>query len=249
MKIAVITGASSGLGAEYCRLLQARGEYDEIWLIARRLERLQALKGDDARMRCLSLDLTDAAAFDTLCKELTEHDAEIALLINNAGLGTYGSLETLSAESQVRMTDLNVTALTRMTAVCLPFMKRGAEIINIASIASFAPNPGMTVYSSTKAYVLSFSCGLREELKARGIRVLAVCPGPMDTEFLDVAEIRGRSKMFDTLPYADPKKVAASSLKAARRGRAIYTPLFLFKLYRVLAKILPVTLMIKFTKT
>jgi short-subunit dehydrogenase len=117
MKIAVITGASSGLGAEYCRLLQACGEYDEIWLIARRLERLQALKGDDARMRCLSLDLTDAAAFDALCKELTAHNAEIALLINNAGLGTYGSLETLSAESQVRMTDLNVTALTRMTAI------------------------------------------------------------------------------------------------------------------------------------
>jgi short-subunit dehydrogenase len=79
-------------------------------------------------MRCLSLDLTDAAAFDALCKESTAHNAEIALLINNAGLGTYGSLETLSAESQVRMTDLNVTALTRMTAMCLPFMKRGAEI-------------------------------------------------------------------------------------------------------------------------
>ena len=128
-------------------------------------------------------------------------------------------------------------------------LKRGGFVLNVCSIASFCPNTRMTVYSSTKAYVMSFSRGLREELKPHGINVLAVCPGPMKTEFLDVANITERSPMFKTLPYSDPDKVADTAVVKAAKGRCVYTHKGLFKFYRVLAKLLPHSLMMKFCKT
>lgn len=251
MKTAVITGASSGLGEQYYKeLSKEKYGFESIWLIARRREKLEEMAQNDKRVKILSLDLCERGSFDLLSKELSEAKAEIGLLINNAGVGTHGDFDTLSPESQARMTDLNVTALTLTTSVCLPFMKQGSAIINVSSIASFAPNPGMTVYSSTKAYVLAFSKCLREELrKKRGINVLAVCPGPMDTEFLDVARIRGNSKMFDTLPYCDPEKVVTLSVRRALKGKAVSVNLLLFKLYRVIAKILPHNLVMKFSRT
>ena len=108
----------------------------------------------------------------------------------------------------------------------------------------------MTVYSSTKAYVMSFTKALRYELKKRKINVTAVCPGPMSTEFLNVAGIeKGTSKTFDTLPYCDPVKTAVKGIKAAKRGKSVYTPRGFYKLYRVLAKVLPNSLLIPLAKT
>ena len=158
---------------------------------------------------------------------------------------------------QAGMVDLNCRALTAVTTICLPYMKRRAGkekvssfILNTCSIASFAPNPRMTVYCSTKAYVLSFTKSLNFELRGTGINVCAVCPGPMATEFLDVAGISGgKSKTFETLPYCDPDKVAAGALKAASGGRNIYTPKAFYKFYRFLAKILPHSLVMKMSKT
>ena len=147
------------------------------------------------------------------------------------------------------MTDLNIRAMTLVTRAVLPYMREGAKIVNISSIASFCPNARMTVYSSTKAYVSSFSLGLREELRARKIAVTAVCSGPMDTEFLEIGGIAGNSKMFKTLPYCDPKKVAAGSYAAVKADRAFYTPRVFFKLYRFLAKLLPSTIVVKLAKT
>ena len=128
-------------------------------------------------------------------------------------------------------------------------MKSGSYIINVCSIASFCPNARMSVYSSTKAYVKSFSRGVRFENKKRGINVLAVCPGPMNTEFLGVAGISGNSKTFETLPYCDPSKVAIGSIKAAEKGRAIYTPRAFYKFYRALAKVVPTSIMMHLSKT
>ncbi|MBQ2696057.1 MAG: SDR family NAD(P)-dependent oxidoreductase, partial [Clostridia bacterium] len=122
-------------------------------------------------------------------------------------------------------------------------------IVNISSIASFCPNARMTVYSSTKAYVSSFTRGLAEEVRPAGISVTAVCPGPMSTEFLAVGNITGNSKMFATLPYDVPKKVAYGALKAAKKGRVFYTPHPFFKCYRILAKLLPHALVAKLCKT
>ena len=135
-----------------------------------------------------------------------------------------------------------------LTALVLPRMQRGAVIVNVASIASFAPTPRLNTYSATKAFVLSYTKGLREELKPLGVNALAVCPAPMDTEFLAVAGIEpGHSPAFDHLPRVKADRVAEKSLAAAHRGRCVYTNGLLYKFYRVLAKLLPHNLLMRFT--
>ena len=253
MKIAVITGASAGLGYEYVKAVIARyPELDEYWLIARRTERLEAIAAEypDKKIVPVSLDLTKDESFAEYESLLKEKSPEIRLLINNAGFGKLGKLADMPYGDQIRMVDLNNKALTGMTNISLPYMNRGSYVLNVCSIASFAPNPRMTVYCSTKAYVLSFSRSLRFELKDRGINVIAVCPGPMNTEFLANAGIeKGSSKTFDTLPYCDPEKVARVSLIKADAGKGIYTPRGFFKFYRVLAKILPHELVMYMSQT
>ena len=255
-RIAVITGASSGLGKEFLQaLLPKSKELDEIWLIARRPERLQELAAlwapfCEAIIRPVPMDLTDSAAYVAFESLLQEEDAEIRILINNAGCGVLGNIADMPADGQIRMVDLNVKAMTAVAAIGVKFMTRGSYLINTCSIASFAPNPRMTVYSSTKAYVLSFTKGLRFELKTKGINALAVCPGPMRTEFLDIAGISGgKSKTFETLPYCDPHMVAVNAVKYAEKGKCVYTPRGFFKFYRVLAKLLPHALVMKLAKT
>ncbi len=251
MKIAVVTGASSGLGREYVRQIVRRyPELEKIVVIARRKERLEALKSEISdKVEPLPLDLTQESSWKAYTDYLSENDADVRLLVNNSGLGVLGRFDRRDCEGQVRMVDVNVRAVVAMTNVTLPYMQEGGRIINISSIASFCPNPNMTVYSSTKAFLSSFSRGVREELKEQRINLLAVCPGPMDTEFLEVADIKGNSKMFRMLPYCKPEKVVAGSLRASDRGRAVYTNRFFFKFYRVLAKLLPHALLVKLVKT
>ena len=252
MNIAIITGASAGLGVSFFRSLCRRHpELEAIWLIARREERLQELAKDSPIPAVvLPMDLTDPAAYDALAAKLQAENPAVHVLVNNAGVGQLDAIADSDWPTQARMVDLNCRALTAVTTVVLPYMEPGtASIINVASIASFCPNARMTVYSSTKAYVVSFSRGLREELKGRGINVLAVCPGPMKTEFLDVADITGRSPMFKMLPYSDPDAVADRAVVLAGRGRGMYTPRLFFKFSRVLAKLIPHGLMMKLSKT
>ena len=172
-----------------------------------------------------------------------------AILINNAGCGYLGRMGETETAVQTRMVDLNVRAMTAMTNLVIPYMPAGGRILNTSSIASFCPTPRMTVYGASKAYVSSFTVGLSEELKRRDITVTAVCPGPMKTEFLDVGSITGRSPAFEYLPYCDQVRVAAGALRAAKAGRTMYTPRLFYKFYRLLAKVAPVKLMVKFTKT
>ena len=248
MKIAVITGASSGLGKEFAFAVSAgRGDIEEIWLIARREDRLTELaESISKKTRVLAADLSDEECLRQYRSLLDAETPEIALLINNAGFGKLGDFDLVPAEESAAMIRLNCESLTVMTALSLPFMKTGGEIINTCSIASFAPNTRMAVYSSTKAYVMSFSRALRKELKGRGINVLAVCPGPMDTEFLPVAGITpGAGTAFDTLPKVDPAVMAKKSLAASAAKKGVYTNRFFYKLYRVWAKILPHSLIMK----
>lgn len=251
MSIAILTGASAGLGQSFFKSLTARyPDLDGIWLIARRRQRLEEMAADSpVPVTVLPLDLVDPASYDALGERLEQEHAAVKILINNAGLGELDNVADSTWPLQSRMVDLNCRALTAVTTVVLPYMERGGFIINVCSIASFCPNTRMTVYSSTKAYVMSFTKGLREELKPLGINALAVCPGPMKTEFLDVANITERSKMFKTLPYSDPDAVADKAMVAAAKGRCVYTHLLLFKVYRVLAKLLPHNVMMKFCKT
>lgn len=252
MNIAVITGASSGLGSEFAlEIDRSRTEIDQIWLIARRQDRLEELaKKLQKPTKIFAADITDAAALEDFTDALSEEDANIKILINNAGFGRLGNFSEITPEDNGAMVRLNCEALTYFTALCLPFMSEGGEIINSCSIASFAPNTRMAVYSSTKAYVMSLSRALRSELKPRKINVLAACPGPMDTEFLSVAGIgKGSSKTFDTLPRVNPVTMAKKSLVASKRKRAVYTNRLFFKFYRFLAKILPHSIVMRLAGT
>ena len=252
MRTAIVTGASSGLGREFVRqIADVFPEIECYWLIARRTDRLAEIAEmmPDKQVECLSLDLCDTMSFMALQEKLAAERPEIALLVNNAGCGYLGNIGEVDTASQTRMIDLNLRALTAVTNITVPFMAPGGCILNVSSIASFCPNPRMTVYSASKAYVSSFTVGLAEELKPKGITVTAVCPGPMKTEFLDVGNITGNSKMFATLPYCDQVRVAGGALRAARAGRTVYTPKLFYKFYRVLAKVTPVKLMVKFAKT
>lgn len=228
--IAIVTGASAGLGAQFARqIVEQFPEIDTLWLIARRVGKLEDLAQtiEGKQVICLGLDLCDAKSFKYFADHLAEKRPKVGLLVNNAGCGTLGNLGEVPNETQARMCDLNVRALTLMTNTVLPYMVSGGHIINVSSIASFCPNPRMTVYSASKAYVSAFTGGLADELKPRGISVTAVCPGPMQTEFLDVA----------------------GALRAAKRGRTFYTPKGFYKFYRFVAKILPMKWMIKAART
>lgn len=253
MKTAIVTGASTGLGAQFVLQLQRNfPEIECIWMIARHRGKLADIAGQcrgRIKLVIMPMDLCDEKSFTVLEKRLAEHSPDVRLLVNNAGCGTLGSVGETATAVQMRMTDLNVRALTAVTNMTLPYMGVGAHIINVSSIASFCPNPRMTVYSSTKAYVSSFTRGLREELRPRGITVTAVCPGPMDTDFITSGGISGNSQMFDILPYCDPGQVAAGTYRAAKQGRTFYTPTAFYKFYRVLAKVLPQSVTVKIAKT
>lgn len=252
MKTAVITGASAGLGQEFARQIQSVfPEIQEYWLIARRADRLTSLAETlpGVTVKVLSLDLTGPDYISALSAELERDKPEISLLIGCAGCGYLGDFAESPLDEQLRMLDLNVRALTAVTRLVLPYMPDGGRIVNISSIASFVPNPRMTIYSATKSFVSAFSRGLHEELKPRHISVTAVCPGPMDTEFIQLGRIKGNSKTFDVLPYCDPQKVVRGALLAAKKGRAVYTPKAFYKLYRVLSGLIPHAILVHAAKT
>lgn len=239
--IGIITGASSGLGAELYKELQKEA-LDEIWIIARRKERLEELVSGfgTIQTRIIPMDITLNENMVLLDSLLKEEAYNVRFLFNNAGFGVIGNVIDATYELQGSMVALNVKAFTEITTIVLKHMYRGACIVNTCSIASFVPNARMSVYSATKAYVMSYTRSLRYELKKKKINVTAICPGPMNTEFLAVAGIEaGVSKTFDTLPRCNVAKTAKKGIKAAKRGRCIYTPHAFYKFYRVLAKLLP----------
>lgn len=251
MNIAIITGASSGIGVEFFKEMQ-KEVLDEVWVIARREQKLNEIceKYGKIKHRVLPMDITCAEKLKEFSSILDLEKPNIRFLFNNAGFGIHGNLDQADYVAQGKMVDLNVRALTEITTIALPYMTKGACIINTCSIASFVPNPRMTVYSATKAYVMSFTKSLRFELKKKKINVTAICPGPMTTEFLEVAGIdKGVSKAFDTLPYCNPEKTAKKGIRASKRGKCVYTPRGFYKFYRLLAKLLPHSLLLYASKT
>ena len=252
MDIAIITGASAGLGQAFFHSVVRRyPKLDQIWLIARRADRLQQLAQDSpVPVECLPLDLTQDGSYQAISERLAAEQPRVRILINNAGLGQLDDMVDSDVATQVRMVDVNCRGLTAVTTAVLPYMPRDSFVIQVASIAAFAPNARMTVYSSTKAYVPSLARGLRMEMKSRGVNVLALCPGPMSTEFLEKADITaGKSKQFDTLPYSDPEAVADGAVVRAARGKAIYTPRAFYRFYHFVSKVLPTSLVMKMCRT
>jgi short-subunit dehydrogenase len=252
MVTALITGASSGLGKEYINAIIAQyPSVDAFWLVARRKDLLKEIAEEhpDKTIAAISLDLTQEESVGVFEKLLKENNPEIKVLVNNAGYGKCGDFFSSNRDAQVGMVDLNCRALTAITRLCLPYMLDDSLVINVASIAAFAPTPRMSVYCATKAYVLALSKALHDELRPRGIKVLAVCPGPMDTDFWHVAGVpEGRSRLIDKLPRVDAREVAVGSLRAAKRGKMVYTKSFFYKFYHLLSKIIPHSIIMEFTE-
>lgn len=251
MDTVIITGASSGLGRKYFKAAVKLLPECEFWLVARRKEKLEetARICENARTRVVECDLDSESGLEAFSSLLAAEKPDIKAFINNAGFGKLGNVADLDAFVQRDMVSLNCGTLTYLCAEAVKYMQKGSCIVNVSSIASFVPNPRMAVYSSTKAYVTAFSKALREELKPAGINVLAVCPGPMHTEFMAVAHITDEnSKTFRTLPYCNAEEVAYKSLARALKGKAFYTNKALYKFYRVLAKLAPHNIMMKFAK-
>ncbi|MCI8633302.1 MAG: SDR family NAD(P)-dependent oxidoreductase [Lachnospiraceae bacterium] len=240
MKIALVTGASSGLGREFVRQL-ALQNLDEIWVIARRAERLEALQREvPARLRILAYDLTKDGSVASVKALLEAYHPQVKLLVNAAGFGKFGSCQQLLEQDLRDMMALNMEAVVCLSKVVLPYMPRGGRIINMASMAAFQPLPYFSLYAATKAFVLSYSRALHVELKPRNISVTAVCPGFVDTEFIQVAR---RTKRPDGCthywPLYRPQEVVRRALIDSYRRRDISVYGLNTNIKRFLAKISP----------
>ena len=165
-EIAVITGASSGMGKRFAQRVNEFGTFDEVWVIARHKEQLEALRETvPFPVRVLALDLTDRASFDAYAAALAEEPVEIGLLLNASGFGKFAAVADTPLQVDLNMTDLNCQAVVAMCQLSIPYMAKGGQIINIASVAAFQPIPYINVYGATKAFVLSFSRALNRELR------------------------------------------------------------------------------------
>lgn len=224
MKIAIVTGASSGMGREFVRQLgYFYKNLDEIWVIARRKERLEALaKESRVPLRIFAGDLQKKKVYKELRDALEKEQPDLRMLVNSAGFGKSGSVEEISSEKfriQTDMVDVNCRSLTRMTLLCLPFLRAGSRIVNLASASAFCPQPYFSVYAATKSYVLSFSRSLGEELRKKGIVVTAVCPGSVDTEFF---KFSGKPQnILKKLTMAKADRVVHQALKDCRSGKSV----------------------------
>ena len=257
---ALITGASAGIGREFAR--QLTGRASSLVLVARRRERLEELRSEltrrdpNLKVHVRPTDLSDENAVTDLCGWLEREKITIDLLINNAGLGDRCPFATSELQRVKEMMAVNAMALTVLTGSLLPGMiarKRGA-ILNVSSSAGFLPIAGFAVYAATKAYVTSFSEAIRAELRGTGVTVASLCPGPVHTEFSQVAQRASgrREKSGPEFSYVSVEDVACAGLDAIERDRPLVVPGFLMKLAMFVVRLTPMPLLrfaSRFSKT
>jgi short-subunit dehydrogenase len=240
-RIIIVTGASSGLGLEFARQLSRERDAAEIWLLARRKDKLELLAADIEAHgmghpipKAFAFNLAGAAGVrhfqDLLKKERESGEFVIDALVNNAGFGTYGTFQETALERELEMIDLNAYALTGLCHAAVPLMAPGSILVNVASLASYIPLGNFAVYGATKAYVLNFTVALAAELADAGILVSAVCPGPVDTEFANVASNGARERVIDG---KRPEDVVAHCLRGIRKGKhvIVMAPKWKFKAF------------------
>ena len=244
MKIAVITGASSGMGKEFVYAIDKEFDLDEIWVIARREEKLKEL-GEKcrAKVRPIALDLADRESFAVYKGILEAEKPEIKVLVNAAGFGLFGTFTEMDMNRQLDIIDLNDGALTAMCHMSIPYMPEGSHIINLASNSSWQPVPYINVYGASKAYVVSFSRALGVELKKQGIHVMAVAPGWIKTEFFDHAVHDDTIKYYDR--YYTAEQVIKKAMKDLRKKKTVSILGFPVRMQVRAVKLLPVSLIMK----
>ncbi len=247
----LLTGASAGIGRELAYLFARDGS--NLILVARRKERLEALAAElsqQYRVEVLPLpaDLSKPEAPEHIFRTLQEQGKEVDVLVNNAGFGLRGAFHELDLDRQLAMIQVNVMALTHLTGLFLPEMlKRGrGGVLNVASTAAFQPGPYMAVYYATKAYVLSFTEALHEELRGSGLTVTCLAPGATQTEFAHVAHME-QTMLFKMRPM-DARTVAMAGYKGFRKGKRLVIPGFRNKLGVFLVRLTPRSVILKVVK-
>lgn len=248
MNIAIVTGASSGMGKEFAVQLSRYVQVDEIWAIARRENALQQLQQVcTVPVRPICLDLCDSESFLRYQAMLEEETPNVRLLVNAAGFGKFGSFQKISLTDDCRMIDLNCKALVAITRLTLPYMKSGSHILQLDSLSAFQPVPFITTYAATKAFVLSYSRAMAAELKVKGIRVMAMNPGWVKTEFFSHAMQTNTGcevQYFDRLYEA--KDVVATGLHDLyRTKKPVSVHGFPVRMQVRLVKLLPHSLVMK----
>jgi short-subunit dehydrogenase len=241
MNIAIVTGASSGMGREFVLQLRDYVQVDEIWAIARRTQALESLKEEvSVPIRCISLDLCQEESFSSFEELLRTEKPNIKLLVNAAGFGKFGAYHKVSLQEDCRMIDLNCKALLIMTRLCLPYMDKGSHVLQLDSLSAFQPVPYITTYGATKAFVLSYSRAMNRELKKDGIRMMAMNPGWVKTEFFNHAlQTNGNEVQYYNYLW-EAKDVVATGLKDLYKTRKDYSVHGLpIKFQVLLVKIMP----------
>ena len=244
MKIAVITGASSGMGREFVYAIDKEFELDEIWVIARREKKLRELK-DRCRttVRPVALDLMERESYQKYKEMLEAEKPEIQVLVNAAGFGIFGTFTEMDMDKQLDIIQLNDQALTAMCHISIPYMPAGSHLVNLASNSSWQPVPYINVYGASKAYVMSFSRALGVELQNRGIHVMAVAPGWIKTEFFDHAVHDDTIKYYDR--YYTAEQVIERAMKDLRKKKPVSILGLPVRMQVRLVKLLPVSLIMK----
>lgn len=223
MKIAIVTGASSGMGRDFVLQLDQRlRNTDEIWLLGRNKDSMDELASLlEHKARSISVDLTDKLQVKQFAEVLHIAEPKITVLVNCAGYGKYGTFESYPEADDLNMVQLNVLSLTQMTKLCLPYMRKGSKMIQVASGAAFLPQSKFAVYAATKSYVYSFSRALSRELKHRKISVTTVCPGPVDTPFIEKAYRDEHMSKMKRLAMSSSEKVVATALDDSCRKKKV----------------------------
>ena len=224
MGIAIVTGASSGMGREFVLQLNQYVTVDEIWVIARRQSALESLRNEvSVPVRPIMLDLCDTDSYDAYANLLEAEKPDVKLLVNAAGFGKFGAFQNVSLEDDCKMIDLNCKALVAMTRLTLPYMHAGSHILQLDSLSAFQPVPYITTYAATKSFVLSYSRGINRELKAQGIRCMAMNPGWVKTEFFNHAFQTNQSEVQYFNWLYEAKDVVATGLKDLYKTKKDYS--------------------------
>lgn len=240
MNTAIITGASSGMGREFVKMAAQRGDLDEIWVIARREDKLNELQKEvKVPLHILPLDLLKAESYERFQAELDSRKPNVTFLVNASGFGRFGRNDQIPLQDDLDMIDLNCKAMVNVTKRVLPFMPKGSHIIQVDSLSSFQPVPYLGIYGATKAFVLSYSRSLNVELKERDIKVMAFCPGWVKTPFFDGAETYSKDAVTYFNKLFTAEEVVRAAMKDSARGKDVCVPGFGIKMQVLATKLLP----------
>ncbi len=241
MAIAIITGASSGMGRDFALELKRALGIDEFWLVARREDRLKSLSEElECKTKIITADLSAGEGIDKIREALKEEKPRVKYLVNAAGFGNFGAFDQLSESEVAAMIDLNVKATVLITHMVVPFMERGGRIIEIGSGSCFTPLPYFNIYSSSKVFVLHYTKSLNHELKKYGIRATCFCPGWVDTEFLGKSTARVDVPVPKAMkPLLNSEKVVRGCVRASVKGKTMYVTNWYTKLQHLLFKLVP----------